>query len=177
MQFLYGHLNEASLAAAALHAVAHRAYDSSGEGNLADLAEGHFLAFSTAAAAISEAISEIAVWELEQAEEECDCRCPSCASGICLCARHGKETVAAARLKAADRPSEQGIAVRQPRRGSAAALADLQPGDVIVAAAGRPVMGPPELQAAIREAPPGGEIPLTIRRSEVTTREVILKRP
>jgi len=177
MQFLYGHLNEAALAAAALHAVAHRAFESSGEGNLADLAEGHFLSFSVAAAAIGEAISEVAVWELEQAEDECYCRCPSCATGICLCARHGKETVAATRLKAAERPSEQGIATRQPRKGSAAVLAGLRPGDVIVAAAGRPVTGPAELQAAIREAPPGGDIPLTISRSGVTNSEVILKRP
>jgi hypothetical protein len=175
LESLHGRLQETALAAATVHAAAHRAYKSTGEGNLADLAEAHHLAFLTAGAKVGEAISEVAVWELERAGDECECRCPSCSVGICLCARHGKETVATSRTRAAERPSEQGIAARLPRQGSLAAMAGLRLGDVIIAAGGREVSGPSDLQSAIRQSPPDADIALTIKRGE-TTEDMILKR-
>ena len=173
---LSGRLNEAALACAALHAVAHRAFLSTGEGNLADLAEGHALAYLTAAAAISEAISDVAVWEMEQAEEECQCRCPSCGIGVCLCARHGKDTVAKVRQASATRPSEQGIAMRRARQGSAAARANLEPGDMIIAAGDLTVAGPLDLQRAIRDLSPEADIELTFVRNGTGTSKVALQR-
>jgi len=174
LAFLGGRLNEAALTCAALHAVAHRAYESTGDGNLADLAEGQMLAYLTATAAIGEVLSDVAVWELEQAGMECDCRCASCSVGICICARHGKETVAKARQNASSRPSEEGIVVRQPRNGSRAALAGLQPEDVILAAAEQPIAGPIDLLRALRDLPAGADVALTIRRGEIE-KQVVLK--
>ena len=174
--FLSGRLNEAALACAALHAVAHRAFESTGEGNLADLAEGHALAYLTAAAAISEAVSEVVVWELEQAGDECHCRCGSCALGVCLCARHGKETVAKVREAAAVRPSEQGIAMRLPRQGSPANRAGLLPGDTIVAAGDKTVVGPLDLLRAIRDLAADADVELTVARAGSVTSNVALQR-
>lgn len=173
---LYGRLNEAALVCMTLHAFAHRAFESTGEGNLADLAEGHALAYLTTAAAISEAISDVAVWETEQAGEECRCSCPSCGVGVCLCARHGKDTVAKARQASATRPGEQGISVRQPRRGSPAALANLEPGDVIIAAGELTVAGPFDLQRAIRDLPSEADIELTLVRKGTGTTKVTVQR-
>jgi len=170
---LSGRLTQTALTCAALHAVAHRAYASAGDGNLADLAESHMLSYLTAAAAIGEVLSEVAVWELEQAGLECNCHCSACSAGICICARHGKETVAKARLNASARSSEEGIAVRRMPTGSRAALAGLQPEDVILAAAGQPTPGPLDLLRAIRDVPAGADIALTIRRGE-STKEVVV---
>jgi hypothetical protein len=170
---LGGRLTQVALTCAALHAVAHRVYASAGDGNLADLAEAHMLSYLTAAGVIGEALAEVAVWELEQAGLECLCHCSACSAGICICARHGKETVAKARLNASSRASEEGIAVRRMPAGSRAALAGLQPEDVILAAAGQPTQGPLDLLRAIRDVPAGADIALTIRRGDSTSEVVV----
>jgi hypothetical protein len=72
---LGGLLTEAALTCATLHAVAHRAYESTGDGSLEDLADAHLLAYMAAAAAIGEAVSDLSVWELEQAGMQCACHC------------------------------------------------------------------------------------------------------
>lgn len=171
---LSGRLTQVALMCGTLHAVAHRAYESTGDGNVADLAEGHMLAYLTAAAAIGEVLSDIAVWELEQAGSECDCRCSSCSVGICLCARHGRDTVAKAREKSASRATDEGIVVRQPRNGSSAALAELHPEDVIIAVAEQAIAGPLDLQRAIRDLPAGSNLSLTVRRGENTRRVALM---
>jgi C-terminal processing protease CtpA/Prc len=148
---------------------------STGEGNLADLAEAHMLAYLTAAAAIGEVISEVAVWELEQAGMACECHCSACALGICLCARHGKEMVAKARQNASSRPSGEGIAVRKLPSGSRAALAGLQVEDVIVAVGQQPIADPLDLLRAMRDLPAGADVALTITRGDAT-REVAVSR-
>jgi hypothetical protein len=170
---LGGRLTRVALTCAALHAVAHRAYASAGDGNLADLAEAHMLSYLTAAAAIGEVLAEVAVWQLEQTGLECLCHCSACSAGICICARHGKETVAKVRLNASTRPGEEGIAVRRPPAGSRAALAGLQPGDVILAAAGQPTPSPIDLLRAIRDVPAGADVALTIRRGDTTTEVLV----
>jgi hypothetical protein len=171
---LSGRLDQMAMGCAALHAVAHREFKSTGDGNVADLAESQCPTYLAASVAISEVISELAVWLAERDGEECQCQCPSCGVGICLCARHAKETVAGIREKTAVRPAEQGIAVRRPRTGSVAAQSGLKPGDVILAAAGQSLSGPRDLQAAIRQ--PGTDIVLEIRRAGRGASEVVLPR-
>jgi membrane-associated protease RseP (regulator of RpoE activity) len=172
---LGGLLTEAAFACGALHAMAHRAYASTGDGNLADLADAQMQAYLTAAAAIGEVVSEVAVWELEQAGMECACHCSACAMGICLCARHGKEMVARARENAASRPGGEGITVLRLPAGSHAALAGLQPDDVIVVAGKQPIAGPIDLLRAIRDLPAEADVALTITRGD-TTREIVVSR-
>src|SRR3989442_2228885 len=90
---LYGALNEAALLYGRLHAIAHRAFDSQGEGNTADLAEAHLRAHAPEIQQLNMGISHVVVRELDAAGAECRCRCPSCGFGLCLCATHGATTV------------------------------------------------------------------------------------
>ncbi|WP_448625598.1 S1C family serine protease [Geodermatophilus sp. URMC 64] len=68
-----------------------------------------------------------------------------------------------------------GAEVVQVQAGSAAADAGLRAGDVITAVDDRPVTTSTELTAAVRSAPPGEKVTLTVRRgSDTTTVDVTL---
>src|SRR2546427_10468032 len=86
---------QAPLVSQVLPAVAHRFFDSRGEGNTADLAEGHLRDYAETAQALNRIVSDVAVWGLGKAGQECQCKCPSCGLGVCLCSPHGMNTVAA----------------------------------------------------------------------------------
>jgi len=63
---LYGALNEAALSYGRLHAIAHRAFDSQGEGNTADLAEAHLRAHAAEIQQLNLGVSDVVVRELER---------------------------------------------------------------------------------------------------------------
>ena len=136
LETLHRLVSQAAFGYSILHAVAHRHYDSKGEGNTADLAENHFRDYAGVLREIHRLVSEVAVWDLVSAGQECQCKCPSCGLGVCLCSPHGTNTVADIWREMASAGAEQatsGIRVRPPRIESAAHRAGLQPGDVIVA--------------------------------------------
>ncbi len=128
--------NQAAFGYSVLHVVAHRHYDSKGEGNTADLSEKHLHEYSEAVQVINHMTSDVAVWDLSRAGQECQCKCPSCGLGVCLCSPHGTNTVSDIWRETASVGVEQtagGIQVRPPRANSVASRAGLRPGDVIVA--------------------------------------------
>ena len=129
----YAAFNHLALGYSALHAVAHRFYDSQEEGNTADLAEAHLRRYTAAAQEINQLISDVVVWELGSAGQECRCQCPSCGLGICLCVPHGTNTVNQAWRETTPAPTGPGIEVRPPRTGSAAIQAGLGAGDRVIA--------------------------------------------
>jgi hypothetical protein len=165
---------------AILHAVAHRAYDSQGEGNTADLAEEHLRRYAGAAQEIDQLISDVVVAELDATGNECRCQCPSCALGICLCAPHGTTTVNKAWRETTPAPVGPGIEVRAPRSASPAARAGLSKGDRIVAAAGQQLPSDLDvmiLQTAVRGHDSGEAILLDVVRQNGESSQVTVTRP
>ena len=180
LRILHGLLNQAALGYAVLHAVAHRFFDSRGEGNTADLAEGHLRDYAQAAQALNRIVSDVAVWELGKAGQECQCKCPSCGLGVCLCSPHGRNTVADVwREVSAARAEEQvsGIRVRPPRIGSPAARAGVRAGDFVLLVDGQEIGNESwdsikTIQDAIKKHQPGEPVRFRIRRASGILEEV-----
>ena len=171
--------NHMALAYAALHAVCHRFREGEGEGNTADMAEEHLRRYARAAQEISGLISDVVVSDLENSGLDCRCQCPSCGLGLCVCAPHGAITVHKAWREGSPEPPGPGIAVRAPRRGSAAERAGLARGDRVVAADGQELASDfdvPVLQTAVRSHGAGDAVRLDVVRQDGGHREVSLPR-
>jgi S1-C subfamily serine protease len=69
-------------------------------------------------------------------------------------------------------PERDGLLVREVQAGGAAAAAGVEPGDLIVAAAGRPVASIDDLHAALDDAD-GGEIALGLVRGDADRQVVV----
>lgn len=176
---LYGRLNQAAFEYAILHVVAHRAYDSSGEGNTADLAEGHLRDYVQAIQALSQVVSDVAVWEQRNFALECHCKCPSCGLGICLCPPHGGNTVEDIWREVFTKPAKRadGIRVRPPRNGSSAARAGIHAGDFVVAVDDREIGDESWdsikiMQDSIRKHPSGESVHFKLRHASGALEEV-----
>lgn len=177
---LYTALNHAALGYAMLHAVAHRFFDSQDEGNTADLAEQHLRGYAAAIQEINQLISDVVVWELGEEGYECQCLCPSCGLGICVCSPHGTNTVNQVWRETSPAAPEGGIRVRRPRRDSAAANADLDDGDKILAVDDEEIrsdLDTQTMQAGVRKHKSGEEIRFRVRRGGDEPQEIIVTRP
>jgi PDZ domain len=175
----YSGFNHMAFGYAILHAVAHRFYDSAGDGNTADLAEAHLRRYAGAAQEINQLICDVVVAELDSMGNECRCQCPSCGLGICLCAPHGTSTINKAWRETTPSPVGPGIEVRMPRSGSSAARAGLSQGDRIVSADGQQLPADLDitiLQTAVRAHDPGQAITLDVLRQNGTTTQVTVTR-
>lgn len=177
---LYTAFNHAAFGYVMLHAVAHRFFDSQAEGNTADLAEAHLRNYAAAAQEINQMASDAIVWELSQRDRECQCLCPSCGLGVCVCASHGINTVNQAWRETSPSAPAGGIRVRPPRSDSAAARVGLHEGDCIIAVDDQKIasdLDVQSMQAAIRKHQPGEQIRLKVRRAAGELHEVIVTRP
>lgn len=175
----YAAFNHLALGYSVVHAVAHRFYDGQGEGNTADLAEEHLRRYAAIAQEINQLISDVAVWELGAAGEQCRCQCPACGLGICLCAPHGTNTVNQAWRETTPAPPGPGIEVRPPRSGSAAIQAGLGAGDRLIAVDDQEIatdLDAMTLQKAISAHESGRSIRLQVLRG-TDRRHVSLDRP
>ncbi len=173
--------SRATLGYAILHVMAHRFYDSQEDGNTADLAESHLRDYVKASQEIDQLLSDVVVWDLGQAGQDCQCQCPSCSLGVCLCSPHGTTTVdqILRETMLGDKQHDRlGILVRPPKKGSPAAGVGLQPGDIVLAVDGQEVresnLG--AIQAAIRKHGPGEEVRLYVRRRSGETEEFSVPR-
>lgn len=177
---VYAALNELAFTYSALHAKAHRAFDSQTDGNTADLAESHLRAYTTAIQQLALLSSDVIVHELASAGHDCLCQCPACGLGLCLCASHGTNTVRQAWQETLPPLPDGGLGVRRPRAGSEVDHAGLVEGDRILSIDGHEVktdLDTGAVQTAIRAHASGdmvllrvlrkgsGPIELTIRRS------------
>lgn len=106
----------------------------------------------------------------------CQCPCPACSSGVCLCAASSRlvQNKAWADVTPAD---EAGIFVHSPPSGSAAADAGLQHGDIILAADGHEVNAPPNLNEVIKGHQSGETVTLRIRRGSDELDDIKVVRP
>jgi hypothetical protein len=164
----YSALSHMALGYAILHAVAHRFFDGPQEGATADLAEDHLRRYAGVIQEINQLVSDAVVAELGEVGQECQCQCPSCGIGVCLCAPHGTNTINQIWQETGPPPRGPGIGVRRPRSGSAA-LTVLREGDRVVAADGREIGTEVDLrvlQEAIRAHASGEPVELQIVQGE-----------
>lgn len=158
---------------AKLHAIAHRFFDRT----TADLAEQHMRAYVTIVRDLNRHISDVVVWELTSRGQECQCHCPSCGVGICVCAPHGTATVEEVWRELPIATAQPGMLVRPPRTHSAAARASLRAGDIVVAVDDQEIRSVDDIQNAIRKHNPGEQIRLRIQRDSDKSLEVVITRP
>lgn len=157
---------------------AHRYLDSKTAGgeNTGNVSEQHTRNYVAAAQEINQMIHDVVLWELGQAQDECRCTCPSCSLGVCLCAVTSRLILNSAWADTTP-VRKDGILVQSPRSGSAAAIAGLRDGEVVMAADGQVLHTPPDLQSVVREHRAGEDITLRVRRKGAETLDVVVTRP
>ena len=134
------------------------------EGTGAHLAREFTQGYVSLMGRIHALLPELVLRELDSEGVFCGCTCPACHFGICLCATSARAISSKAWSAAQSGAFDPAIAVPPPRVGSAADVAGLLPGDLIVAADGTRIDAMPTLQRAIREHEPGDRIRLKVRR-------------
>ncbi len=180
LQIVYTMFNQAVIGYSVLHPLATRFLDSSliaDEGTSYHLTRQHTHNYVQAIQQISRLLHDVVLWELDREGLECQCTCPSCGVGICLCALAGRSFLSDTWLEAEPIANDQGVYVQLPKQNSAAVKAGLRRGDVILAAGGQEIESYGDLQSAVRNAEPGEEIRLTVRRDSDVLEEVAIVHP
>lgn len=180
LQVIYTLLNQAVIGYAALHALATRFLDSvviADEGTSYHLARQHTKNYVQAIQKISRLFHDVLLWELDQEDFECQCMCPSCGVGICLCALAGRSFLSITWSEAGPIAKDEGIYVQLPKKNSAARKAGLRKGDVILAANGQEFVSYGDIQSVIWNAESGEEILLTVRRKSDELEDIALIHP
>ena len=163
----YTVVQEAVIGYSITQPIATRALDSwavANEGTTGHIARKHTQDYVDVAGRIAALIHDVVLWELDKGGCVCNCTCPSCSIGVCLCALAGRAVLAEAWVAARPPAAEQGIEVKPPRPGSAAADASFLPGDVIIAIDGEKVDSTQLLQRVIRDHVTGDLMEFTVRR-------------
>jgi hypothetical protein len=180
LQTAYTLFNRALIEYAALQVLAIRFRDSwaiAADGTTAHLARQHTQNYVHAIQQIARVLHDVVVWEMDQEGLECQCTCPSCSSGICLCAAASRVTLSHAWIDDGPIAVDAGVYVQLPRKGSAAANAGLRKGDVVVGVDGKDVKPISDLQTAIREHQSGEPVHLKVRRGPDEIKDVTIIRP
>lgn len=107
-----------------------------GDGNTADLAVQHYQRYVIELEKIKAMLHDVVVWDLDEEDVACQCTCPCCDLGVCLCAPSSRSDLNDARANAGADINQTGVYVYPPKPGSAAIKAGLQLGDVIEAVDG-----------------------------------------
>ena len=179
LQIVYTLFNQAVIGYSVLHPLATRFLDSpfiADEGTSYHLTRQHTQNYVQAIQQISRLLPDVVLWELDQEGIECQCICPSCGAGICLCAMAGRSFLSDTWVEAGPIADDEGVYVQPPKQNSAAAKAGLHRGDVILAAGGQEIESYGDLQSAVRNAESGEEIRLTVRRDSDGLEEVAIVR-
>jgi hypothetical protein len=180
LQTAYTLFNRALIEYAALQVLAIRFRDSwaiAADGTTAHLARQHTQNYVHAMQQIARVLHDVVVWEMDQEGLECQCVCPSCSSGICLCAAASRVTLSHAWIDDGPIAVDAGVYVQLPRKGSAAANAGLRKGDVVVGVDGKDVKPISDLQTAIREHQSGEPVQLKVRRGLDELKDITIIRP
>jgi len=148
---------------------------SADEGTSFHLAKQHMENYATAIQQITHLLHDVLLWELDSEGFECQCQCPSCGIGVCLCSIAGRLHLSLAWEAAGPILEGGAIYVQQPKQNSSAVRAGLQKGDVILAAGDEEIDSIGVLQSAIRDAEPGEDVHLTVRRRSNVVEEVVIK--
>ena len=172
-------LNHAIAGYAMLRSIALRYRDSSliGDDNTGDMAEQHTKSYVNAVHEINQALHNVALWEMEKDGETCQCTCPSCGLGICMCAQGPRRTLSDIWLETGPISTESDIFVHPPRPDSAADKAGLRHGDTVLAADGEELESHFSLQGKVSAHQSGEEVVLQVRRSTGEIEEISVTCP
>ena len=178
LHIVYTMLNHAIFGYTMLQALAHRYRDSKTAGgeNTGDVSEQHTRNYAAAVQEINQLIHDVVLWELSQSQDECRCTCPSCSLGVCLCSVSSRAILNSAWADTAP-VRQDGILIQTPKSGSAAAIAGLREGEVVMAANGQVLHTPQDLQGVVRKHLQGEDITLRVRREGVETLDIVVTRP
>ena len=180
LQEIYTLYHQALIGYAVLGSLSSRQLDSSNiadEGTSEHLAVQHTNDYVAAVQRISRLINDVLLWELDRDGAECQCCCPSCSAGICLCAAWWRNVLSDAWSKVGPIENDVGICVQLPKQGSTATQAGLVRGDVILAVEGHAIESLNDVQSALRDGQPGAVIQLTVRRHSGELEEIALVSP
>lgn len=180
LQIIYTMVNQAVISYSVMHPLATRFLDSpfiADEGTSFHLSRQHTQNYIQAIQQISRLLHDVVLWELDEEGHECECICPSCGVGICLCSLSGRSFLSTAWEEAGPIADDKEIYVHLPKKDSAATNAGLHRGDVILAAGGKKFEHYTEIQAVVRDTEPGEAIRLTVRRSSDEMEEVAVIHP
>lgn len=168
-------LNHAIFGYTILQALAHRYRDSwrAGGENTGDISEQHTRNYVAVAQEINQLIHDVVLWELSQSQDECRCSCPSCSLGLCLCSVSSRKILNKAWTDTAP-VRRDGVLVQQPRSGSAAAIAGLREGEVVLAADGQVIHDYTDLHGVVREHQTGEDITLRVQRGGSETLDIVV---
>jgi hypothetical protein len=142
----------------------------------AHLARQHTQNYVRAMQKIGRVLHDVVLWELDGEGLACQCTCPSCDFGVCLCAVSSRTILNDAWGSTEPIVADEGVYLHPPRKGSAAAHAGLCEGDLIVAADGHQTQPYAVLQTAIREHKPGETVQLKVRRRSGEMEEMAVVR-
>ncbi len=132
--------------------------------NSAEIALQHLGDYTAAAQKIVQRLHTTIAGELEQQGQECQCTCPSCSLGICLCATASHRFLGEAWTEAGPIYTPGVILMAKPRKGSAAEKAGLQKGDLVLKIDGKEIESLPMLQEAVRNHASGEEIQFQVQQ-------------
>jgi hypothetical protein len=143
------------------------------EGTSFHLANQHMENYTRAIQKTTHLLHDVLLSELDEEGYECQCGCPSCSAGVCLCSIAGRLYLSRA-WEAGGSILEGGpIYVQLPKNGSAAAKAGLQKGDVILAGDNREIASIDNWFEVIDEVGPGEVVKLIVRRKSEETEETV----
>jgi hypothetical protein len=180
LQEIYTLYNQAVIGYVTLGSLSTRASDSpwnGNEGTSGHLAGQHMKSYVGAIQEISRLINDVVLWELDRDGLECQCTCPSCGVGVCLCSAGWRFNLSRAWAEAGPIANEEGIYVQHPKQDSAATQAGLARGDVIMAVEGDRIESVWDMQNAVSNSQPGEEIRLTVRRDSGELEDIALVHP
>jgi len=157
----------AAIAYATLLPISNRLRDSwvmADEGTTSHIARQHMQDYIAMAGRVLTLMQHLLIDELEAQGVVCNCTCPSCGIGVCVCGPGAYGVFREAVMAAHPSPVAGGFSLHPPRPGSAAAAAGLLPGDVISAVDGEPVEQLTQMTRMIREHEPSDAMQFTVRR-------------
>ena len=120
--------------------------------------------YSQALQQISRTLHDVVLWELDRDGFKCQCTCPACSVGICLCSIAGRGSLDDAWKEAGQFYEPAPIYVQQPKQNSPAAQAGLQRGQIITAVADQELETWFDLFKLLKDAKSGEQIQLNIRQ-------------
>lgn len=179
LQHIYTMFSQILMAYTTLQPLAQRFADSwvCGKENTADISKLHTQNYVRTLQRISQLIHDVVIWEMDQEGLSCTCTCPSCSIGICLCAISSRTVLSNAWLDAGSIANSKGVTVLPPRPASAASVAQLDAGEIIVAVDGHEIQKYSDLQTAIRSRTSGDHLEFVTQQETGEQRNVSLVIP
>ena len=172
-------LNYAIVGYAMLRSIALRYRDSSliGDDNTGDMAEQHTKNYVNAVHEINQSLHNVVLWEMDKDGETCQCTCPSCGLGICMCAQGPRRALSDIWLDPGPISNESDVFVHPSRPDGAADKAGLRHGDTVLAVDGQELESHFTLQGKVSAHESGEEVVLRVRRSAGELEEISVRCP